>query len=133
MESQSLIACLDTHAVLWSLQDDPRLGKQARKLIASAQRMQLLVADITLLEISYLFEKGRISDSQGLDSLLTSVNDLFRIIPITPEIASLAPQLKLPQGDPFDRLITATAKIHQVSLLTKDLAIKKSLVVKCVW
>lgn len=133
MESQSVIACLDTHAVLWCLQDDPRLGKQARKLIASAQRMQLIVADITLLEISYLFEKGRISDSQGLDSLLTSVNDLFRIIPITPEIASLAPRLKLPQGDPFDRLITATAKIHQVSLLTKDQAIKKSLVVKCVW
>jgi PIN domain nuclease of toxin-antitoxin system len=51
------------------------------------------------------------------------------MIPI--EIASLA--LALPHGDPFDRVIAATAKVHKVPLLTRDRLIAGSGVIETVW
>lgn len=126
-------ACLDTHAVLWSLAGDSRLGQNARNLISSANRTELVISDMVLLEVSYLSAKGRITDAGGLDVLLAAIADHFRVIPITPEIAKLALDLELPHGDPFDRVITATAKAHGIPLLTRDRAITDSGVVDVVW
>lgn len=126
-------ACLDTHAVVWSLMDDPRLGKSARALIASSTRDELIVSDMTLLETSMLISKGRLLMKHEPEFLLRKLADGFRIIPITPEIAHLAVTLKLPHGDPFDRVIAATAVHHKVPLLTRDKALKRSKAVETVW
>jgi PIN domain nuclease of toxin-antitoxin system len=133
MESQPVKACLDTHAVLWSLAGDPRLGTQARSLISNSRRSELIISDIVLLEISYLGAKGRIEDTDGMEVLLAKVAESFRVIPITPEIARLALELDLPHGDPFDRVITATAKFHAVPLLTRDRSITHSDTVTTLW
>lgn len=126
-------ACLDTHAVLWSLADDSQLGSKARKLISSASRTELVISDIVLLEVSYLSAKGRIKDAAGLDVLLAKIVGSFRVLPIDPAIAELALSLDLPHGDPFDRVITATAKIHKIPLLTRDRLIVDSGVVETIW
>ena len=126
-------ACLDTHTVLWSLAGDSRLGAAARDLISSASRTELVISDIVLLEVSYLSAKGRIEDSDGLDVLLGNIADSFRVLPISPEIASLALALDFPHGDPFDRVITATAKTHLIPLLTRDRLITGSGVVETIW
>ena len=126
-------ACLDTHAVIWSLMDDPRLGKKARELIASSARDELVVSDMTLLETSMLISKGRLQTKHAPDFLISKIADSFRILPITPEIALLAVSLKLPHGDPFDRVIAATAVHHQVPLLTRDKTMKRSKAVETVW
>jgi PIN domain nuclease of toxin-antitoxin system len=133
MESQPVKACLDTHAVLWSLAGDPRLGPQARGLISHSRRSDLVISDIVLLEISYLSAKGRIEDVDGLGVLLAKVAESFRVIPISPEIACLALELDLPHGDPFDRVIAATAKTHAIPLLTRDRSITDSGTVKTLW
>jgi PIN domain nuclease of toxin-antitoxin system len=133
MESQPVKACLDTHAVLWSLAEDPRLGTQARSLIAHSRRSELIISDMVLLEISYLGAKGRIEDADGMDVLLAKVAENFRVIPINPEIARLALELDLPHGDPFDRVITATAKTHAIPLLTRDRSITDSGSVVTLW
>ncbi len=133
MESQPVKACLDTHTVLWSLADDPRLGAQARSLISHSRRSDLIISDIVLLEISYLSAKGRIEDVDGVDVLLAKVAERFRVIPISPEIARLALELDLPHGDPFDRVITATAKTHAIPLLTRDRSITDSGSVATLW
>jgi PIN domain nuclease of toxin-antitoxin system len=126
-------ACLDTHAVLWSLAGDSQLGDGARKLISSASRTELVISDIVLLEVSYLSAKGRIEDADGLEVLLAKIADSFRVVPISPDIAGLALALELPHGDPFDRVITATAKIHKIPLLTRDRLIVGSGIVETIW
>jgi PIN domain nuclease of toxin-antitoxin system len=55
------------------------------------------------------------------------------VLPITLDIAIAAPQLALPHGDQFDRVITATAKIHRLPLITKDSNISSSSVVTTIW
>ncbi|MFT4175657.1 MAG: type II toxin-antitoxin system VapC family toxin [Luteolibacter sp.] len=133
MESQPVKACLDTHAVLWSLAGDSRLGKKAAQIIASSSRADLVISDLVLLEVSYLHAKGRIQDAEGLEALLSKISENFRVVSISPEIAKLALDLKLPHGDPFDRVIVATAKAHNVPLLTRDRAITDSGAVKTIW
>ncbi len=133
MEPEPVKACLDTHAVLWTLAGDPRLGPEARSLIAHSKRPDLIISDIVLLEISYLSAKGRIEDAEGIDALLAKVAESFRVIPISPEIARIALELDFPHGDPFDRVIAATAKIHSVPLLTRDRSITAAGSVKTLW
>lgn len=126
-------ACLDTHAVLWSIAGDPRLGAKARGLITHSKRFDLIISDIVLLEISYLNAKGRIEDADGIDTLLAKVAESFRVVPISHEIARLALELDLPHGDPFDRVIAATAKAHAIPLLTRDRSITNSGTVTTLW
>lgn len=133
MESFVVKACLDTHAVLWSLADDPRLGANAREIIARSNRSDLVISDIVLLEVAYLHGKGRIEVEDGLDTLLKKISDSFHVVPIDREIAGLAVSLELPQGDPFDRVISATAIAHKAPLLTRDREIKKCEAVPTIW
>ena len=120
MESLTVKACLDTHAVLWSLADDPRLGAKTREIIARSNRSELVISDIVFIEVAYLHDKGRIESEDGLDALLAKISDSFLVVPITGEIASIAVSLDLAHGDPFDRVISATAITHGIPLLTRD-------------
>ncbi len=124
---------LDTHAILWALEDDPLLGAEARRLIEQAPRDHLAIADISLLEIAMLVTKGRITVSGSLVAYLGEVAARFVVLPIDSQIASEAVTLSLPHGDPFDRLIVATARRHGHALLTRDKAIQDSGLVPTVW
>ena len=113
--------------------DDPRLGHRARSLISGAAKVDLVVADLVLLEAAMLVAKGRVQLTCGCEQLLAKIVASFRVVPIDPQIAQLALALDLPHGDPFDRVIAATAKIHQIPLLTRDRAITGAGVVETVW
>jgi len=47
--------------------------------------------------------------------------------------AKMAVELEFPRGDPFDRVIAATAKVHGIPLLTRDRSITDSGVVEIIW
>lgn len=55
------------------------------------------------------------------------------MLPITLEIAVVAPALALPHGDQFDRIIAATAKVHRMPLITKDANLADAGVVATLW
>jgi PIN domain nuclease of toxin-antitoxin system len=55
------------------------------------------------------------------------------VLPITLDVAITAPALALPHGDQFDRIITATAKIHRLPLITKDATITDASVISTIW
>ena len=126
-------AILDTHAAIWGMEDDPRLGVAARALLSSLSAEEAGLPDISLLEIAMLAKKGRISLKVPLPEYLRSLSRAFTVLPISPEIATCAMELALPQGDPFDRIIAATAIQARLPLVTRDRHLRKLEAQSAIW
>lgn len=124
---------LDTHAFLWVAIEEERLSGKARRAIAAVQRDQLAISDITLQEIGLLLHAGKISFSGSPSATLGRWLEFVVILPITLDIAIAAPALAVPHGDQFDRIIAATARIHGLTLITKDANITDAGVVPVLW
>ena len=129
----SVIYLLDTHAVLWLLEGNSKLGRRALKAIKSSEPGDVSICDMTLLEIAMLAKKESISLQPGTEEVLEQIAANFVTIPISPQIANEAVSVALPHRDPFDRVITATAKIHDLTLITKDRRIVQSKTVPTLW
>jgi PIN domain nuclease of toxin-antitoxin system len=109
---------LDTHAVVWLYQKDrDRFTAHGQALIDSEE---LLISPIVELEIEYLFEieKVRERSSVVLDYLRAQIG---LKIPESSfiDIIRKAGTMKWTR-DPFDRIITATAALQNLPLMTKD-------------
>ncbi len=124
---------LDTHAFIWAATDEDRLSTRAARAISTTPYEQLGISDVTLQEIGLLLFSGRISFKGSPAGILGLMLDHVNVLPVTLDIAIAAPGLPLPHGDQFDRVITATAKIHRIPLITKDANISASLAVATVW
>lgn len=118
---------LDTHVLVWMLEDDPRLGVEARAAIEHAAGGDgVLISAITPWEIAMLVQKGRLALEQDVGMWLEAVLALpaIRLAPLEPSIA--VDSVRLPgalHADPADRLIIATARHLGVPLVTADRAI----------
>jgi PIN domain nuclease of toxin-antitoxin system len=124
---------LDTHAALWLVQGDTRLGDGVTARIAGLRRDELCISDLLLLELSLLISKGRVVVDESPGTFLRDLAARFHILPIHPAVAALAPKLPLPQADPFDRVFVATAKYHEIPIVTRDAAIRDSGIVETIW
>src|SRR5208337_2683805 len=115
---------LDTHALVWHLEGNPRLGPQAKKVIDDPQS-SLVLPIIALAEAAYIVEHGRTAIPTVTDLLRSVFADLrISIHPLNWEVfqeslhASVLPEM-------HDRLIVGSAVYLQslgdtVALLTKD-------------
>jgi len=126
-------AVLDTHAVLWAAEGDARLGSSAAKLLRTLKPGEAMISDITLLEVAMLAKKGRIQLTVPAREYLRGIQRNYPLLTISPEIAAMAMELELPHGDPFDRIIVASARHHELPLLTRDKNISASGLVRVVW
>ena len=71
----------DTHAVLWYLEDDPRLTATAGTALDGADR--ILLPSVCLVEITYLVEKGRL-DAAVLPRLFAELDDPATTLALAP-------------------------------------------------
>jgi PIN domain nuclease of toxin-antitoxin system len=126
---------LDTHVLVWAAGDADRLSRTAASEIRRARRDGgLAISAITLWELAFLFTRERIQMYGTLESSLRLLIAGVTVIPITPEIALLAAQFPDDYpGDPGDRLIGATARAEGMTLITRDVNIRKSPLLKTVW
>jgi PIN domain nuclease of toxin-antitoxin system len=129
---------IDTHVLIWYISDIERLSKTAIDVLerSSEDSQPIYISSISLIEITYLVEKGRITMEvlrrvvRALDS--PSVN-LF-LCPIDRNIAvalqeidrSIVPEMP-------DRVIAATALFLQAPLLTRDLKIRALSNITTIW
>lgn len=111
---------LDTHVWLWMFLDPSRIEGAAReRLVASAESDELFVAAISMCEIAAAAKRGRIELKMATQAWfdLTLVDPGVRLFALTPETA--AETAFLPEdfhGDPGDRLVAATARVHELVL-----------------
>ena len=124
---------LDTHAFIWAATDEDRLGSKAARAILTTPYTELAISDITLQEIGLLVQTGRITFTGTPASVLGKMLDHVSVLPIDLETALLAPTLPLVHGDQFDRIITAAAKVHRLTLITRDGNITDAGMVPVLW
>lgn len=126
---------LDTHVVVWLAFEPERLSKRAREAIRTARGQGgLAVAEITLFELAWLAQNGRLETTLGVESFVRQCASKMTVLPITPEIAARA--VSFPKSypkDPQDRFIGATALVEGIELVTHDKQIKKSGLVPIIW
>jgi PIN domain nuclease of toxin-antitoxin system len=100
------------------------LNRKQQKIIDNtAQHSVIGIAAISVCETAMLVEKGRIRLEKPLLAWVQEALALpgIELKPLTPEIAVESAQLPDGfHGDPADRLIVATARMHQLTLLTRD-------------
>jgi PIN domain nuclease of toxin-antitoxin system len=125
---------LDTHALVWHLTNDPRLGSSARSILDDDDS-HLVVPIIVLAEAKYIADRKRVP--MPFDEILSSVIGEPRCVVFPLDIYVIS----YLQGDLdiHDSLIVATALYCQdffsdeVAVLTKDEEIIKSALVHTVW
>lgn len=129
---------LDTHAAFWLNQAPERLSARATRAIRrAAESTGLGLSSISLWELALLVESGRLrlkgTTSRGFLDALVGTPSLI-LLEITTEIAVLAAQFPpgFP-GDPADRLIGATARAHQIPIVTKDRGMQDSPLLRTIW
>lgn len=115
---------LDTCAIIFDALDPSRLSKKAATAIALADGAGTLACcDISLWEIAMLVSKKRLdpgTDSQKFLQLVLAARNI-KVMPITPEIASMSAQPDFcPHGDPADRIIAASTILNKSKLVTSD-------------
>ena len=124
-------AIADTHAVIWYGRNDARLSTAARVFIEDIARTgdQVGVSAITLVEIVYLAEKGRI-DSTTFDRLIADLGSRDAVLVEVPVDRAVAQTLmfvdraQIPEMG--DRIIAATAQHLGVPVITRDTNITES-------
>jgi PIN domain nuclease of toxin-antitoxin system len=128
---------VDTHALIWFLEGNPRLGTIAKQVLEN-QESQLILPAIALAEAAFIVERGKTS-IPSVNDLHTAVNSDPRIVvyPLDRAIIEITNTL-LSINEMHDRQIIATAVIlenqgEQVSILTCDRNITESGVVSITW
>ena len=130
---------LDTHALLWWVNDDGRLSAPASRAIAQECRRedgQILISAITAWEIALLVAKGRLALTMDVDDWLRTVGKIegVHFVPVDNEIAVQSVQLPgVFHPDPADRIITALARHYSIAVVTGDTKIRNYRHVKTVW
>lgn len=128
---------LDTHALVWYLDNPTLLSAPARTSIDTALPLGgQFYSQISLWEIAMLEKKGRIQFRVPVADWLAKLESLPMVhgIGITSRIA--AASASLPRSfptDPADRIIGATARHLHYPLITKDGPIRRSGVLQTIW
>ena len=112
---------LDTCTFIWLCAEPARLSEHAAKRL-DAVDSTLLVSDATALEIVLKWTAGKLQlpepprrwiehqlQAWALEQLPLTRNEMYR-----------ASELPMHHTDPFDRLLVATALIHDASIVTPD-------------
>lgn len=109
---------LDTHALLWWLSDDPKLGDHARDLIADPAN-DILVSAVSLWEILVKVRAGKlVADIQEiLDEMKVQG---FELLEIGPAHLLVLATLPMHHKDPFDHLLIAQAIAEEAIFLSED-------------
>lgn len=118
---------LDTHIWLWSLAAPENLTPRVRAELESPDNERWL-SPISTWELMILIERRRVVVDG--DSTMW-VRDVLKRIPfreaaLTHEVAVVSRTIELPHQDPADRFLAASAKVYELTLVTADERLIKS-------
>jgi PIN domain nuclease of toxin-antitoxin system len=111
---------LDTHALLWWLDDPTKLADTAQAAIREPENA-VYVSAATAWEIAIKQALGKLDAPDNLREVLLACQ--FVPLPVTVEHAMGVRSLPLHHHDPFDRMLVAQAIVEGMTIVTRDASV----------
>lgn len=124
---------LDTHALLWWIDDAPTLSRKARTALASPDN-ECLVSLASCWEMAIKVSLGKLRLPAALEQFIPEqlAANAFRQLPIDFRHVAKVATLPFHHRDPFDRLLAAQAIEEECEIVSAD-AVFLRYGVKRVW
>lgn len=109
---------LDTHTILWYLENNPQLSASAKKAI---ETQFCFVHIVSFWEIAIKVSIGKLAINYSIDDMINQLqNEQIEILPISQKAVELVQYLPQHHRDPFDRMLMAEASIQNLVLISID-------------
>ena len=112
---------LDTHAALWFLADDQRLGANTRRHLADTAN-QVMLSSAVVWEVAIKRSLGKLVVPDEYLSLLLGAG--VQALAVSIDHAAAVEHLPWHHRDPFDRILVAQASIEGAALVSQDAALR---------
>ncbi len=113
---------LDTHILLWWLDDNPLLTDKARDAISDTDNI-IIVSAASIWEIRIKQALGKLEITPDFYDVIKEQG--FEMLSITSDHAFAVGDLPAHHRDPFDRIMIAQAKKESLTIVTFDAVFKK--------
>jgi len=111
---------LDTHLLIWALDEFVRLPAEVREIIQDPEN-DVVFSSVSIWEIAIKAGLGRTSFAASPDVIAASaIATGFSELPLRWQAAAAVSGLPLHHRDPFDRVIVAQAMVEPIHLYTVD-------------
>lgn len=108
---------LDTHILLWWLNEDKSLDEKTKDIIADPNNL-IFISAASAWEITLKKSLGKLRVPSHLKETL--VNGGFELLAITIDHCEALEKLPDHHRDPFDRILIAQAQLEKMTLMTHD-------------
>lgn len=111
---------LDTHTLIWFIQNDKKLAPYASQQIMESETV--FVSAATLWEIAIKMSIGKLDIGDEFDNMFPThlEQNGFTMLPIELKHFSQVVQLPYYHRDPFDRLLIAQSMTEKLPIISKD-------------
>lgn len=115
---------LDTHIWIWGALEKQRLSETLAQVLADRGNEKWL-SPLSIMEFHNMVAKGRATIEEEFSEWVSESIRLggFREAVLTNAVALEASRFTLPHKDPIDRLLVATARAYELTLVTADRSI----------
>ncbi len=114
---------IDTHILIWVLDEQNQLSKQRKELLADYSNTVFL-SQVSLMELAIKKNLNKLPDFVPDINEVASrwLNNGYEILPISNEHIFAYQHLPLfvEHKDPFDRFLISTAKFERMNIMTSD-------------
>ncbi len=112
---------LDTHVFLWWINDDRKLGHNARNIISNIDN-HLMLSAASGWEIAIKSRLGKLDVADDICKFIFEqmrINDITELPVLMSHTLHVA-TLPILHRDPFDRLLIAQAQLEKIPILSGD-------------
>lgn len=111
---------LDTHTLLWYIENDAKLSTAVKSTLENTED-PIFLSVVSLWEIAIKVNIAKLKISAPMDTLVAYLADQdISILPITPAHIARYTTLDLHHRDPFDRMIIVQAMEEELIVLGAD-------------
>jgi PIN domain nuclease of toxin-antitoxin system len=113
---------LDTHVLLWWLDDSPQLGDATREAIGDRDNV-VFISAATLWEIMIKRALGKLEIPDEFEGIV--LREPFLHLDVSAQHAFMVGRLPHHHRDPFDRMLIAQALVERLTVVTADPVIRR--------